>query len=122
MHKSSGLLNFREGALVLEIDPEIHRYYFSQLKSNVSGRLNKPRFDPHITILGYKEPRIHPFVSPILKNSIEFQYEHDIRFHDGWYYIHVLDNPLFIELRVSQGLKPNYDSVKGFHITIANNK
>jgi hypothetical protein len=121
IRKSSGLLNLRHNALVVEVDPELHRYYFNQLKNNVSGRLNKPLFDPHITIFGSKENRL-PFLSPIKENTIEFYYDHDIRFHDGYYYLQVIDNANFTHLRISHGLNPVYDEVKGFHITIANNK
>ncbi len=124
MHTSNGLINLRGGALVVEVDQEIARYYFQQLKENTQGRLNKPFYDPHITIIGYDELKTLklPFISPILENKIEFQYEHEVKFHNGYYYIHVIDHPKFLLLRTSQGLSPSYDEVKGFHITIANNK
>jgi hypothetical protein len=118
MFKSYGNICLRNNALVVEIDQEIGRYYFSQLKQNYFQKLNKPRYDYHITIIGNTESKNIETIS----NKIEFYYLHEILFHDNYFYIKVLDNLVFSNIRENHNLDPNYDLVKGFHITIANIK
>lgn len=120
MFTSSGLIRFRNNSLVIEIDSELFRYYFLQLVNNI-GKVNKPLYSPHITIIGFTEMK-GTFISPIMENNIEFEYHHDIQVHNKYYYIPVKSNTKFELLRTSQGLSPCYDKYKGFHITIANCK
>ncbi len=118
MFKSYGNICLRNNALVVEIDQEIGRYYFSQLKQNYFQKLNKPRYSYHITIIGSIESKnIQEF-----SKEIEFYYSHEIEFHDTYFYIKVMNNLTLSNIREEHNLNPIYDTVKGFHITIANTK
>lgn len=118
MFKSYGIICLRDNALVVEIDQEIGRYYFSQLKQNTYQKINKPRYNYHITIIGNTE------ASNILNVSkeVEFYYSYNIEFHNKYYYLNVMDNLIFTDIRKTYGLNSVYDPIKGFHITIANIK
>ena len=121
MFTSLGKLSFRNNSLVVDVDTELFRYYYQQLVNNTKGKLNKPLYSPHITIIGFNELK-GIFVSPILENNIEFEYSHNIEIHNKYFYIPVNSNIKFELLRTSCGLSPCYDKYKGFHITIANSK
>ena len=116
---SEGKLNYRNGALVVEVEKDIAYYYFNLLTKSVSENINKPMYDPHITLIGYKE-KIS--VVPKEMKIISFSYHSNIEYHNKYYYLRVEDQPLFLELRRDNGLDPFYDKIKGYHITIGNVK
>ena len=120
---SQGFLKYRDGALVIETDPEISRYYFYLLSERVSEKLNKPLHDPHITLIGWREVKPENIKLPDQIGSlINFDYSPVVKYHNSYYYLGVKEDPIFIEWRTLNGLEPFYDKVKGYHITIANVK
>lgn len=122
MHQSIGTLSFRDSALVLEIDQGIADYYYHWLKSSTTGRLNKPFYPAHITIISSKESYPKPFISPILNNKVTFSYSSDLQLHNGYYFLPVEPHPDFITIRKAYNLGLCFDEEKGYHITIANIK
>jgi hypothetical protein len=122
MFLSTGTLNYRDSALVLEVEQDLADYYYYLLATSLLVKPNKPRYKAHITIINSKETYPKPFISPILHNKVTFQYSPDIQFHNNYYYIPVYPHPDFITIRCAYNLGHCFDKEKGYHITIANYK
>jgi hypothetical protein len=122
MFQSTGTLNYRDSALVLEVDQGILDYYYHLLATSLLVKPNKPRYQAHITIINSKETYPKPFISPILHNKVTFTYSPDIQFHNNYYFIPVQPHPDFITIRTAYNLGSCFDTEKGYHITIANYK
>lgn len=125
MYKSIGKTLIREGSLVLETDPELSRYYFSQLNKNLFAIFNKPRYPPHITIIRKGEYNFDEKYDQI-KNGmeIEFKYLPTVEYHNNYFYIPIAEYQFgfLAGIRFRHELDWCFDKEKGFHITIANIK
>jgi hypothetical protein len=119
MFTSTGTLQYREGAIVLETDPEISRFYYTLLTKTLLGNFNKPRYAPHITIVNKKENIPAP-IGNFGGTLISFEYLPDIQYHNGYYFLPVKTNPEFVSIRQLYNLGRCYDLEKGYHITVAN--
>jgi hypothetical protein len=122
MFHSIGLINFRDSALVLEVDQGILDYYYHLLATSLPTKPNKPRYPAHITIINSTENYPKPFISPILTNKVAFQYSPEVQFHNNYYFLAVQPHPDFITIRKAYNLGVCFDKEKGYHITIANIK
>ena len=118
MNYSIGYFNFRNNALVIETDPELSRLYQFLLSKEVEN-FNIPIHNPHITVLSYSENC--KYDNSLQGQEIEFEYTPCVNFDNGYYFIPVFSQYIMF-FRISLGLPPLFDSIKGLHITIANTK
>lgn len=114
--------------IILPVDFELARYYRNLIPKHII--FNKPRYDPHITVILEKKNDIDlNIISPFYNQEIEFQYSEQIRLdHSSNYIVLPARSPQLEEIRVKCGLpvKDWYtqtsDGQFSFHITIGNTK
>lgn len=118
-HKSTGTVKYRNNSVVLDIDPEIARYYQWQL-SQYLPKFNKPLYAPHITIIRDGEIVIWDTAYENLR--VDFYYHTYIINDELYYWLHVDKNDILSDIRKYYGLDWCFDKQKEYHITIANIK
>ena len=118
----TGTLHYGPGdRVVLNIDPEITRYYRSFIPK--SKRVNSPRYYPHITVVRSGREQV---TSPEKWGEhegelISFEYSPEVNEGHTYYTIEAYSNRLE-EIREELGLSRMRSGFNCFHITIGNNK
>lgn len=115
MFESCGKVNYRNNALVLDVNQDLGDYYSWFFKRETGLVLSKPLFGYHITIVSYKEKFIK---MDLIKNEIKFSYKNTITVANSYVFIPVLDNEFFFEIRRKSQLKPYVNSGKPFHLSL----
>jgi len=120
--KSKGIIRYHEGdKLVVDIDPELARYYRSWIPKSIS--FNIPLHPPHITVIrgAYESPKDKSKWGLREGEEIEFEYDNFIQIGKVYIWLSVQCKRLE-QIRNELGLDRCFDKFKGFHITIANMK
>ncbi len=122
MARSDGTLLFRDGRLVLEVDPGIVEYARAVVPPHV--RLNRQKHAPHVTVVsGSGDERLKLF------DGVAVRFTYDPRIVEGevYWWLRVRSAPL-LRLREALGL-PRHDvhtrppdGSECFHITVGNVK
>lgn len=131
LHKSSGPLRYHRGdhggyKLIVEVDPEIVRYYRSLLPKWI--HTNRQMYDPHISTVRNEIPPYPEHWGKYEGEIVEFCYTHTVFHGTIYYWINAFCCRLE-EIRVELGLpisseytRPPDTFAKVFHITIGNVK
>lgn len=126
-YKSIGKLRYGYTNLVLDIDPDIAKYYRKLIPKSIWLRPQK--YDPHISVVRKEktQPKME-FWRKYEGEKIEFIYSNVIRNSDQYYWLDVWSKRLE-EIRTELGLindslfiKPLEGFTKTFHITLGNMK
>ena len=121
MFRSRGTLRYYESWAVVYIDPEIAKYYRSQLPQSLE--FNVPKYPPHITVVR-KDREI--VLDQSLWNAyggevVEFTYEHTVCSDDKYFWLKAYSKRIE-EIRIELGLPRIRNGFTEFHVTIANTK
>jgi len=128
MFCSTGTLRYGKDPykLIVEIDPEIGRYYYKQiLGQNI--RVNKQKYATHISVVRKEIPPLMEHWGKYEGKQIEFAYEHHLYNDATYYWLNVWCQELE-EIRKELGCRPTSAFTRGpdgahrFHATIANIK
>ena len=118
--KGSGLLIQYDEKVIVEVDPELGRFYRSLIPK--AKGVHGTRYPPHITVVRKEE-----FVKSSSSFEVQFEYSTDIKNDHVYWWLPVQCRELN-EFRVSLGLskwselcRPP-DGTDNFHITIGNTK
>lgn len=111
--------------LIVEVDPEIGRYYRWFLPK--SWRMHRPLYAPHISVIRGEAIQYPEFWGKY--NNVEIAYEYDTIIHCNEVYAWLEVRSEFLKnIRLELGLPPTSNVTKSpdqqheFHITLANNK
>ncbi len=119
-HSSEGILKYGASSTVLLVDQELSDYYRRLIPRYIDVR--PQRYPAHVTIF---RAELELAESKSLRQydgeTIFFNYNSRIFYHDGYFYLNVESGRLD-EIRIGLGLSSHFDSVKGHHITIGNNR
>lgn len=111
--------------LVVDVDPEIVEFARSLVPKTL--KLNKQRYDPHITVVRNERPVNMDAWRAHEGELIQFSYS-SVVFDDGLYWWLVASCPRLQEVRVELGLLEHSEFTRPpdmtdlFHITIGNRK
>lgn len=120
---SSGQIktSFLPTKLIVEVDPELQRYYLNQIPKNL--RPQKTRYPTHISVIR-QDTTIA--IGQFHDQWVDFVYEHEIYEDDKYFWLQVLC-PRLKQIRAICGLSATQvgvtyspDERHPFHITIAN--
>jgi len=125
---SSGVLRYSLTVdyhrLVVEVDPEIHRFYRALIPKYYVCR--PQRYAPHITVVRGEYPRTGAW-GKYEGQSVDFEYETYLH-HNGVYWWVNCYSPTLIDIRLELGLPSSYyltrppDDTECFHSTLGNSK
>jgi hypothetical protein len=126
LFKSTGKLLYVENKLILEIDKELSKYYFSLVPK--SYKLNPQKYDPHISVVRNEIPPRMEYWYKYQNEFIDFLYEPYVYSGPIYYWLNTFSNRLE-EIRLELGLpvsseytRPPGGFFKCFHTTIGNVK
>jgi hypothetical protein len=131
LYESVGTLNYKheEGygyRLVVDIDPEISRYYRSLIPKWHS--FNSQMYSPHISVVRHETPARLEFWEKYQGDAIQFVYSNVIQRGEVYWWLNVFSKKLE-EIRIELGLpvdspytRPPDGFEKCFHTTLANSK
>lgn len=120
--QGQGRLKYGQGnRLVVNVDPELTRFYRSLIPKHIS--FNIPKYYPHITVVRGK------WEAPLLTNKwmkreneiVYFEYSPNIQF-GGLYIWLPIRSEAIGKLRQELGLNEYFWKFKEYHLTIANVK
>ena len=134
LRKSVGVLKYNQSRstgtywLVVEIDPEITRYYRALIPKSI--RSNKQMYAPHITVV--REAKETPVNlehwGKYQGEEVEFEYSHEVQFSENYVWLNVWCQRLE-EIRLELGMpvdspftRPPDGYAKTFHTTLGNFK
>lgn len=130
MFRSTGTLEYHSGPskVVVQIDPEIGRYYLAQVPKSV--RLRKPRYRTHISVVRKENPDFTHW-EKYQGATVDFEYSHHIYSSHVYCWINIY-SPFLEMVRTELGLRLRsefvgiYKESPGarhvFHSTIGNFK
>lgn len=118
---------------ILTIDPSIAAYYYSTISK--AAKAKRQMFPAHISVIRKETPRDISVWGKYEGEEVEFQYEHNVRQDNVYYWIDAYSTRLE-EIRTELGLHnaplhpatyhtpmpEGYPYTKRFHITIGNIK
>jgi len=127
MFDSVGILKYFDDShkLIVEVDPEIVRYYRYFVPEWV--KLNKQKHKPHISVVRNETPNMLDKWGLHENQEVSFQYSNDIQHGQVYYWLEVYSQDLEY-IRAELGLTPHSDITmppdhnRCFHITIGNLK
>ena len=122
---STGILRYVDVKVIVEIDPEITRYYRYLLPKHI--KTNKQMYPSHISVVRKEVPPRMEYWGRYEGEEIEFQYSHVVQSGGMYYWLNCYSDRL-IEIRLELGLpeatsltRPP-DGAWCFHSTIGNIK
>lgn len=120
-YKGYGYLQyFPNWWLILKVDEDVCRFYRKLIwYNNKTIRLNPSAHGSHITVIAgkYEQPTNKEVWDKYSNESIEFEYDNDIKTGDHYYWISV-KCPRIEEIRLELGLKPTIHWP--WHLTVGN--
>lgn len=125
LYRSTGKLRYGNSNLVLDVDPEIVRYYRSFLSKRVFTHTQM--YAAHISVVRKETPDMS-FWNKYEGEIIDFEYSGEIHNGTVYYWINAFSKRLE-EIRIELGLlnqrlyfQPPEGYLKTFHITLGNCK
>lgn len=110
--------------LVVNVDPELHRYLRHQIPKTFSCQ--RPKFPPHITVVRGETPLTNKWNDHNGK-TVSFSYDPYIHYKEPYWWINCWSKAL-TDIRLELGLPTSYhlsrppDGTDCFHSTIGNSK
>lgn len=126
LFQSIGTLRYGFTHLVLDVDPEIVRYYRALIPKYI--HTNPQMYAAHISVVRKEVPPNLQFWGKYAGEKVVFHYSNAIHYGTAYYWINVFSKRLE-EVRVELGLsvdspytQPPEGFLKTFHITLGNIK
>lgn len=127
MFNSNGILKYSDNSskLVVEVDPEISKYYFSLIPKYF--KLNKQMFAPHISVVRNIDVSNMLSWNKYQNQEVLFEYESYIYMDETYCWLNIFASKLE-DIRKELGLSPFGDvtlspnGFHNFHMTIGNFK
>ena len=132
LYASSGVLRYSNMPsygyrLVMEVDRGLADYYFALIPKWL-GRLNKPMYAPHVSVVRHETPALLRAWGRQSGEEVEFLYANYVHNDGTYWWLNVFSSRLE-EIRQELGLplsspytRPPSGFAKCFHLTIANSK
>lgn len=129
MFSSDGILAYSnlDGyyRLVLEVDPELHRYLRGLIPSRFTCKV--PRYSPHITVVRNEPPRVAENWGKYEGKLVSFTYDPFLNYDGTYWWIKCYSEELIL-IRLELGLASSHHHTRPptdeecFHSTVGNSK
>lgn len=124
MFTNYGYFKYRNSWLVVEVDEDFSRYYRSLLLTfNPSLKVNKPKYEPHITVISERHEEIVPSKKHLWgkheNEKVIFQYDFNVVLDREYFWLPI-ECKRIEDVREELGLSRRIPVP--WHLTIANLK